>query len=78
MGSDHHKQLRARGLRPGLRMQSLDRIELVPVAPVHAVPEGERVALCGYEPRQTFDAAPWDGSMWSSRDRCPGCVEASA
>jgi hypothetical protein len=74
IGSDHHRQLRSKGLRPGSRVTPVDRIVIVPAAPIHAVHEGDTEAVCGYTPRQVFDAQ-WAGSMWRSGDRCPECVE---
>jgi hypothetical protein len=72
VGSDNVISIPRRGLGSGRLHQQTER---GPGRPRHAVPEGTRVAVCGYEPGRVWDAIAWPGGMGSSDDLCTSCHE---
>lgn len=73
VGSDGFRHIDRGGHRPGQQVASHGAT--VPHGTWHAVRDGERVALCGYEPRYTFAANQWPGT---TRDRCAECASLAA
>lgn len=71
VGSKQTDELVSKAIRPGRLIAPAG--QLVPRPPIHAVPAGASVSLCGTLCAQVFDDLDWDKGMWPTSDRCTTC-----
>lgn len=72
-GSQSVESIQSQAIRPG-RLAPRPPIR-TPAPPVHAVPEGGTVALCGTECLHIFPDQPWERGFGGSAEWCHACVE---
>lgn len=74
IGTEQQERVASRGIRPGRKTA---RTVPVGTGTRHAVPEGQKTALCGRGPLIVAETSTWPGSFGSSTDECPTCATAA-